>query len=108
MIVQVASAKDAATKVESELGDLKSTLKNIEDARPFDQLTVRPMRPVLLARHCALTALGTDSSTTSPRRAPRSPRRSRTWFRRASGPCRATPRVSRCDVALCFYVIPVY
>ncbi|BGP55759.1 hypothetical protein JCM8202_005676 [Rhodotorula sphaerocarpa] len=36
----VASAKDAATKVESELGDLKSTLKNIEDARPFDQLTL--------------------------------------------------------------------
>ncbi|GJN90792.1 hypothetical protein Rhopal_003806-T1 [Rhodotorula paludigena] len=36
----VASAKEAATKVESELGNLNSTLKNIQDARPFDQLTL--------------------------------------------------------------------
>jgi hypothetical protein len=39
---QVTSAKEAATKVESELGNLNTTLKNIEDARPFDQLTVCP------------------------------------------------------------------
>lgn len=37
---QIESAKQAATKIEAELGDLSSTLKNIEDARPFDQLTV--------------------------------------------------------------------
>ncbi|CEQ39463.1 SPOSA6832_00997, partial [Sporobolomyces salmonicolor] len=36
-----ASAKEAATKVQTELGNLNSTLKNIEDARPFEQLTVR-------------------------------------------------------------------
>ncbi|GAA6000110.1 hypothetical protein JCM10207_006056 [Rhodosporidiobolus poonsookiae] len=36
----VASAQEAATKVDSELGNLNSTLKNIEDARPFDQLTL--------------------------------------------------------------------
>ncbi|KWU47037.1 mitochondrial ATP synthase [Rhodotorula sp. JG-1b] len=36
----VSSAKEAASKVESELGNLNSTLKNIEDARPFDQLTL--------------------------------------------------------------------
>lgn len=42
---QVSSAKEAASKVESELGNLNSTLKNIEDARPFDQLTVS--RPFL-------------------------------------------------------------
>lgn len=38
---QVSSAKEAATQVESELSNLSSTLKNIEDARPFEQLTVR-------------------------------------------------------------------
>ncbi|KPV74944.1 uncharacterized protein RHOBADRAFT_65110 [Rhodotorula graminis WP1] len=36
----VSSAKEAATKVESELSNLSSTLKNIEEARPFDQLTL--------------------------------------------------------------------
>lgn len=38
--VQVSSAAEAAKKIESELAGLNSTLKNIEDARPFDQLTV--------------------------------------------------------------------
>ncbi|SGY20501.1 BQ5605_C016g08078 [Microbotryum silenes-dioicae] len=37
---QVASAKETANKIDSELGDLKSTLKNIEDARSFDELTL--------------------------------------------------------------------
>merc|ERR1712000_325032 len=36
----VSSAKEAATQVESELSNLSSTLKNIEDARPFEQLTL--------------------------------------------------------------------
>ncbi|GAA6028314.1 hypothetical protein JCM8097_006971 [Rhodosporidiobolus ruineniae] len=36
----VTSAQEAATKVDSELGNLNSTLKNIEEARPFDQLTL--------------------------------------------------------------------
>ncbi|KAL8293621.1 hypothetical protein RQP46_000322 [Phenoliferia psychrophenolica] len=36
----IESAKQAATKIETELADLSSTLKNIEDARPFDQLTL--------------------------------------------------------------------
>ncbi|BGP24979.1 ATP synthase D chain, mitochondrial [Rhodotorula toruloides] len=36
----VASAKEAATKVQSDLANLNSTLKNIEEARPFDQLTI--------------------------------------------------------------------
>lgn len=39
-MLQVTSAQEAATKVEAELANLNSTLKNIEDARPFDQLTV--------------------------------------------------------------------
>ncbi|PWN90734.1 hypothetical protein FA10DRAFT_229223 [Acaromyces ingoldii] len=33
-------AQASADKIEAELKDLKATLKNIEDARPFDQLTV--------------------------------------------------------------------
>ena len=32
-------AQETATKIEAELKDLKATLKNIQDARPFDQLT---------------------------------------------------------------------
>ncbi|CAD6890618.1 unnamed protein product [Tilletia controversa] len=35
----VEQAKATEAKIESELKDLKATLKNIEDARPFDQLT---------------------------------------------------------------------
>lgn len=38
--VQVKQAEQSATKIEAELKDLKETLKNIEGARPFDQLTV--------------------------------------------------------------------
>ncbi|KAK4699678.1 F-type H+-transporting ATPase subunit d, partial [Phenoliferia sp. Uapishka_3] len=36
----IESAKQAATKIDAELADLSSTLKNIEDARPFNQLTL--------------------------------------------------------------------
>lgn len=37
---QTEQAQASADKIEAELKDLKATLKNIEDARPFDQLTV--------------------------------------------------------------------
>jgi len=36
----IESAKAAAIKIEAELKDLESTLKNIEDARPFEDLTI--------------------------------------------------------------------
>ncbi|KAM0752757.1 ATP synthase d subunit [Meredithblackwellia eburnea MCA 4105] len=36
----VEAAKASATKVEGELSDLNATLANIEEARPFDQLTL--------------------------------------------------------------------
>nr|CDI57155.1 probable ATP7-F1F0-ATPase complex, FO D subunit [Melanopsichium pennsylvanicum 4] len=36
----IEQAQATASKIEAELKDLKATLKNIEDARPFDQLTV--------------------------------------------------------------------
>ena len=34
------SAEETKTKVDEELADLEKTLKNIESARPFDELTV--------------------------------------------------------------------
>ena len=37
---QVEQAQATSSKIEAELKDLKATLKNIEDARPFNQLTV--------------------------------------------------------------------
>lgn len=38
--MQVEQAQATSSKIEAELKDLKATLKNIQDARPFDQLTV--------------------------------------------------------------------
>ncbi|WFD41513.1 ATP synthase d subunit [Malassezia psittaci] len=35
----IQQAEEAAAKIETELKDLKETLSNIENARPFDQLT---------------------------------------------------------------------
>lgn len=39
--LKVAKAKEAEEKVDSELKTLQQTLADIEEARPFDQLTVR-------------------------------------------------------------------
>lgn len=39
-MLQVEQAQASSDKIETELKDLKATLKNIEDARPFEQLTV--------------------------------------------------------------------
>lgn len=38
--LQVANAKETESKIDEELKDLQATLSNIEDARPFDELTV--------------------------------------------------------------------
>ena len=35
----VSQAQESAVKLDGELKDLKATLSNIEEARPFDQLT---------------------------------------------------------------------
>lgn len=37
----IAKAKETVEKVDVELKDLQATLANIEDARPFEDLTVR-------------------------------------------------------------------
>lgn len=38
---KVARAKETEEKIDVELKDLQATLANIEDARPFEDLTVR-------------------------------------------------------------------
>ena len=38
---QVAKAKETSDKIDEELKDLQATLANIEEARPFEDLTVR-------------------------------------------------------------------
>lgn len=39
-MVQVEKAKETAQKIDVELKDLQVTLANIEEARPFEDLTV--------------------------------------------------------------------
>jgi hypothetical protein len=40
-ICQIAKAKETEAKIDVELKDLQATLSNIQDARPFEDLTVR-------------------------------------------------------------------
>lgn len=40
--VQVAKAKETEAQIDVELKELQATLANIEEARPFEDLTVRP------------------------------------------------------------------
>jgi hypothetical protein len=39
--MQIAKAKETEAKIDIELKDLQATLSNIQDARPFEDLTVR-------------------------------------------------------------------
>ena len=41
----MAKAKETSDKIDEELKDLQATLANIEDARPFEDLTVRLCLP---------------------------------------------------------------
>ena len=41
---QVAKAKETTEKIDAELKDLQATLANIEEARPFEDLTVSSTR----------------------------------------------------------------
>jgi F-type H+-transporting ATPase subunit d len=40
ILIQVESAKATALKIDTELQELQATLANIEEARPFEDLTV--------------------------------------------------------------------
>lgn len=112
---QIEQAQATASKIEAELKDLQATLKNIEDARPFDELSVddviiaRPeISKTVEVRHPSLLlskALSrcTGKALTKENAAIivatyRSARVSfgfyRRWSRRASGPSPATPKSS--------------
>ena len=45
MHYQVAKAQETSEKIDVELKDLHATLANIEDARPFEDLTVSTRNP---------------------------------------------------------------
>jgi F-type H+-transporting ATPase subunit d len=40
---QIAKAKETEVKIDEELKELRATLANIEDARSFEDLTVRKL-----------------------------------------------------------------
>lgn len=54
----VKSAEDTKAVVDKELSDLQKTLKNIEEARPFDDLTVVRIRDKLLDEHRWMLMIG--------------------------------------------------
>ncbi|KAI1163575.1 hypothetical protein F5B18DRAFT_619158 [Nemania serpens] len=90
---EVEAVKNAVAtkeKVDLELQDLEATLKNIETARPFDELTVVRCRRTP-NRTEELPGRETDADprlrrTRLPLRSPPSTRRPRNWFPRAAGP----------------------
>ncbi|KNZ53131.1 hypothetical protein VP01_3336g2 [Puccinia sorghi] len=59
----ISSATEASQKIEEELAALNATLQNIEGARPFDQLTVKPL---LIYSH-GLTLFLSDIDKAEPR-----------------------------------------
>lgn len=54
LLSQVASATEASHKIQEELSALDVTLKNIEGARPFEELTVRHLGTTLYSSHSDL------------------------------------------------------
>lgn len=92
----VKSAEETKSKVDAELQDLEKTLKNIESARPFDELTV--VRIDLACRfrlrtgryHVIAVILTRIYRTRSPQRAQTSTSGSHNSFRRVAGKCQAT------------------
>lgn len=46
-VLQVSKAEETAQKIDAELKDLQATLANIEEARPFEELTVGRFQSVL-------------------------------------------------------------
>ena len=45
--MQIAKAKETEAQIDVELKDLQATLANIQDARPFEDLTVCFLSPLL-------------------------------------------------------------
>lgn len=88
----VKNAEATKEKVDLELQDLNKTLKNIEDARSFEELTV--VRTLLRSqgRLCRdkRALLIRDNRTRLLLPSPLSTRRPPSWFPRVAGACRAT------------------
>ena len=88
----VKSAEETKGKVDLELKDLEKTLKNIEEARPFDELTV-----VRVTGSMDVGMVGGNDTNELSLRRMRSPlpvlismRRRLNSFQRGAGVCQAT------------------
>jgi hypothetical protein len=80
---KVAKAKEAEEKIDFELKTLQQTLADIEEARPFDQLTVRLLSCVL----CFCSDAFSLRPMMSQKHTPVLLRLSRLWSERESGLC---------------------
>jgi F-type H+-transporting ATPase subunit d len=65
-ILQVSRAKETETKIDEELKELQATLANIEEARPFEDLTVSPPSS-RERRHLINTSQATEVGEAHPR-----------------------------------------
>lgn len=85
----VKNAEATKEKVDLELRDLEKTLKNIEDARSFEELTVVRTGPDSSSEGIACRGFGEVLTiryrTRLPLPSPPSTRRLRSWFPRAAG-----------------------
>lgn len=95
----VKNAQATKEKVDLELRDLEKTLKNIQDARSFEELTVvrtrRALVVVVSGLACSRNVLGDGLTvmcyrTTLRLPSPPSTRRLRSWCPRVAGPCQDT------------------
>ena len=78
----MAKAKETEEKIDVELKELQATLANIEEARPFDQLTVSFHNIIHLT---ALILCYIPRLRTSPKHILASSKLSRQWSRRVDG-----------------------
>lgn len=93
----VKSAEETKGKVDAELKDLEATLKNIESARPFEDLTVVCIGLSAAAAEVVVGSRGLGGANASNRTrslllARRSTSASASLCPRVAGPCRATTR----------------
>jgi F-type H+-transporting ATPase subunit d len=86
----IKSAEETKAVVDKELSDLQKTLKNIEEARPFSDLTVVRIRRAWVVRNHMLM---TDCRTRLLLLSPRSTSAPSSSFPRAAGPFLVTRQV---------------
>jgi hypothetical protein len=91
----VAAAKETLAKISKEEGSLKETLSNIQEARPFEDLTVslgcrNGEHPRIRSWRRARGSILMYRSTRSERPGPKSPKPPRPCLKRESGPYQDT------------------